>query len=191
MSLNPADNLKNLIDRSIESPQINNLLSGILSNAILGILPGAGNVFTQDTLALFKSQFIDNHLFVEHHLVTATLLAQDDADLKAHKEAIIQLCSDILIYKNAPASTTLSDEKNSEGEFFKDFRRVKCPLNFVKTKLFLDRIESGDLLRIYLDDGAPIENVPRSVRRDGHEIMSREKHEVDGVLYWDLLIKKQ
>lgn len=69
---------------------------------------------------------------------------------------------------------------------FKDLKGVACPMNFVKTKLELSQMEKGQLLEILLDDGAPIENVPGSVKSEGHEILSQEK--VDGV--WRVLIKK-
>ncbi len=185
MSLSPIDNLKNLIDRSIDSPHLNNLLRGIATNAILGIVPN-GEAYTVDALALFKKKFVDSKIFVEHHLILAELLLDESSDLKSHKEAILQLCNDILIYKNESASSVMNNTTNSDGEYFKDLRGVKCPLNFVKAKLFLDRITSGEQLRIYLDDGAPIENVPRSVRREGHEINERIRCEG----YWDLLITK-
>ncbi len=185
MSLSPIDNLKNLIDRSIDSPHLNNLLRGIATNAILGIMPDC-EAYTDEALALFKKEFVDSKIFVEHHLVVAELLLEEMSDLKSHKEGILQLCNDILNYKNESVASSRSEDKNSAGEYFKDLRGVKCPLNFVKIKLFLDRITRGEQLRIYLDDGAPIENVPRSVRREGHEIVDRIRREG----YWDLLIIK-
>ena len=70
----------------------------------------------------------------------------------------------------------------------KDLRGVLCPMNFVKTKLELATLNSGDLLEIWLDDGKPIENVPGSVRLEGHEILSQTQHS-DG--YWQVVIKKK
>ena len=69
----------------------------------------------------------------------------------------------------------------------KDFRGVACPMNFVKTKIELSSMKSGALLEILLDDGQPIQNVPGSVRQEGHEVLSTEK--VDN--YWKVLIKKK
>ena len=69
----------------------------------------------------------------------------------------------------------------------KDFRGVACPMNFVKTKIQLSTMQSGQLLEILLDDGQPIQNVPGSVRQEGHEVLSTEK--VDN--YWKVLIKKK
>ena len=69
----------------------------------------------------------------------------------------------------------------------KDFRGVMCPMNFVKTKIALTPMQSGQILEILLDDGAPIENVPGSVKNEGHTILSTEKVEN----YWKVLIRKK
>lgn len=69
----------------------------------------------------------------------------------------------------------------------KDFRGVACPMNFVKTKIALSPMRSGQTLEILLDDGAPIQNVPGSVRNEGHEVISTTM--VDG--YWKVLIRKK
>ena len=81
------------------------------------------------------------------------------------------------------------DNKNSseEPDVKKDFRGVMCPMNFVKTKIALTPMKSGQLLEILLDDGAPIENVPGSVKNEGHTVLHTEK--VDN--YWKVLIRKK
>ena len=86
------------------------------------------------------------------------------------------------------------EQKSSAGEpeaispdVKKDFRGVMCPMNFVKTKIALTPMQSGQILEILLDDGAPIENVPGSVKNEGHTILSTEKVEN----YWKVLIKKK
>ena len=91
-------------------------------------------------------------------------------------------------------NTSENEEKSSAGEpeaispdVKKDFRGVMCPMNFVKTKIALTPMKSGQILEILLDDGAPIENVPGSVKNEGHTILSTEKVEN----YWKVLIKKK
>ncbi len=69
----------------------------------------------------------------------------------------------------------------------KDLRGVPCPMNFVKTKIELSTLQSGQLLEILLDDGQPIQNVPGSVRQEGHEVLSTEKTGD----YWKVLIRKK
>lgn len=70
----------------------------------------------------------------------------------------------------------------------KDLRGVLCPMNFVRTKLELASLQSGDILEILLDDGKPIENVPGSVRLEGHTVLSETQHP-EG--YWQVLIQKK
>mgnify|MGYP004507681299 FL=1 len=93
-----------------------------------------------------------------------------------------------------PKTGSENEQKSSAGEpeaispdVKKDFRGVMCPMNFVKTKIALTPMKSGQILEILLDDGAPIENVPGSVKNEGHTILSTEKVEN----YWKVLIKKK
>lgn len=51
-----------------------------------------------------------------------------------------------------------------------DLTGVACPLNWVRTKLALERLAPGDELTVRLDDGEPIDSVPRSAREHGHEV---------------------
>ncbi len=48
-----------------------------------------------------------------------------------------------------------------------DLRGTPCPINFVRTKLKLDRMPAGALLEVWLDPGEPIEQVPDSLRMEG------------------------
>ncbi|MCK5236892.1 MAG: sulfurtransferase TusA family protein [Deltaproteobacteria bacterium] len=52
-----------------------------------------------------------------------------------------------------------------------DLRGVMCPTNFVKTKLKLESMEKGQVLEVLLDTGEPIQNVPKSVKEEGHKIV--------------------
>lgn len=56
-----------------------------------------------------------------------------------------------------------------------DLRGVICPYNFVKTKLKLETMEQGQILSVLLDDGDPIQNVPRSVSNEGHSVLSQDR----------------
>lgn len=67
-----------------------------------------------------------------------------------------------------------------------DLRGFLCPLNFVKTKLKLEEMQSGQILEVILDEGDPIKNVPHSVKEEGHQIIKAEK--IDDT--FKLLIKK-
>lgn len=56
-----------------------------------------------------------------------------------------------------------------------DLLGVKCPFNYVKTKLKLETMASGDSLEVLLDQGEPEQNVPRSIQNDGHKVLSMGK----------------
>ncbi len=55
-----------------------------------------------------------------------------------------------------------------------DFQGVTCPLNYVKTKLLLGQMKSGQVLSVLLDEAGG-RSVPQSAAKDGHEILSAEK----------------
>lgn len=67
--------------------------------------------------------------------------------------------------------------KEQEPSLKVDLRGVKCPMNFVKTKLALDKIQEGEICEIVLDEGEPIDNVPLSIKELGHEIIEKKKRE--------------
>ena len=81
----------------------------------------------------------------------------------------------------------VTDQSSQKDEVFEDMRGVACPMNFVKTKVGLSKIEIGDRLKILLDDGEPIDNVPRSVKTEGHEIISQEQNGD----HWVVVIEKR
>ena len=55
-----------------------------------------------------------------------------------------------------------------------DLRGIACPTNFVKTKLKLEEMQSGQILEIILDDDDAIRNVPGSIKEEGHKIIKVE-----------------
>ena len=56
-----------------------------------------------------------------------------------------------------------------------DLKDIPCPLNFVKTKLKLEVLNAGQVLEIIIDDGEPIQNIPRAIKEEGHKILHIEK----------------
>lgn len=61
---------------------------------------------------------------------------------------------------------------NEQAAVELDLRGVVCPFNFVRAKLVLEQMQTGEILEIILDDGEPIRNVPNSFREQGEEVMS-------------------
>ena len=114
-----------------------------------------------------------------------TPVEQDAEEKNAEEKAPAEQVSE----EKAPAEKASAAEETETiaPDVKKDFRGVMCPMNFVKTKIALTPMQSGQILEILLDDGAPIENVPGSVKNEGHTILSTEKVEN----YWKVLIKKK
>ncbi len=52
-----------------------------------------------------------------------------------------------------------------------DLRGEICPYTFVKSKLVLEEMEAGQVLRVIVDYPPAAENVPRSVAMQGDEIL--------------------
>ena len=73
----------------------------------------------------------------------------------------------------------------NSADLSKDFRGVVCPLNFVKVKLALDQLKSGQTLLVLLDEQGA-DNVPSSVEKEGHKVLSLTR----GNGYWQLIIRK-
>lgn len=68
-----------------------------------------------------------------------------------------------------------------------DITTVVCPTTFVKAKVALEELEVGDVLAIHMNDGEPVQNVPRSIKEEGHQILKLVDNE-DGT--YDLFVKK-
>ena len=69
-----------------------------------------------------------------------------------------------------------------------DLRGVPCPHNYVRVKLALEEMASNAVLDLILDEGRPIENIPRTVQKDGHTV---ERLEPFAGEYFRLLIRKK
>ncbi len=69
-----------------------------------------------------------------------------------------------------------------------DLTGVACPMNFVKAKLRLEMMETGSILSIVLDDGEPIQNVPASLKSEGHEIIETTALNAKS---WSVVVRKK
>lgn len=57
-------------------------------------------------------------------------------------------------------------------DYFIDITSDFCPLTFVKTKLMIEKMGSGDRLEVLLKGDEPLKNVSRSVIELGHRLLS-------------------
>ena len=51
-----------------------------------------------------------------------------------------------------------------------DLRGMPCPLNFIRTKLALEKLSAGEWLQVDLDAGEPEEMVTSGLREAGHRV---------------------
>jgi TusA-related sulfurtransferase len=57
-----------------------------------------------------------------------------------------------------------------------------CPMTFVRTKLRLERMQAGEVLRVRLRGEEPLRNVPRAAREEGHAILAIEPDGADHIV---------
>lgn len=77
----------------------------------------------------------------------------------------------------------------ADGEKIKqclDLRGVRCPMNFVKTKLKLEEMPRDQLLEIILDDREAVHDLPLTLREQGHSVLQLQNE--DGVFF--LVVRK-
>ena len=51
-----------------------------------------------------------------------------------------------------------------------DLRGTPCPLNFIRTKLALEKLSPGEWLQVDLDAGEPEQMVASGLREAGHRV---------------------
>lgn len=62
-----------------------------------------------------------------------------------------------------------------------------CPMTFVKAKVAIEELDDGEVLAVRMNDGEPVQNVPRSFKEDGHQILKLLDNE-DGT--YTLFVRK-
>ena len=145
----------------------------------------------------FEKHFITTGLVDEKFKpLMALALANDTAEILNHQALVLELADavnalydnmdDSLRFKTPTGDVIVEEDAKKDAALEKDFRGVACPMNFVKTKLVLETMASGDRLTVLLDDGAPIQNVPNSVELEGHKVLAKTQVES----HWEVLIQK-
>ncbi len=62
-----------------------------------------------------------------------------------------------------------------------------CPLTFVKAKAAIEEMELEQIIAIRMNDGEPVQNVPRTIKDEGQQILKLLNNE-DGT--YTLIVKK-
>lgn len=68
-----------------------------------------------------------------------------------------------------------------------DITDVVCPITFVKAKCAIEELDDGQILSVHMNDGEPVQNVPRSFKEEGHQILKLLDNG-DGT--YDLIVRK-
>lgn len=81
---------------------------------------------------------------------------------------------------NEPKQTIKADKEiNLKGEV--------CPYTFVKSKLAIEEMSPGQVLRVVVDHVPATRNVPRSMENEGNEVLDVSR--LDGS-DWQIVIRK-
>ena len=70
---------------------------------------------------------------------------------------------------------------------FVDITDVVCPVTFVKAKVALEELDEDQILAVRMNDGEPVQNVPRSMKEEGHQVLKLSDNE-DGT--YTLFVRK-
>jgi tRNA 2-thiouridine synthesizing protein A len=89
------------------------------------------------------------------------------------------------VKQEVPSSVRWGSSPMADREL--DIRGEVCPFTFVKSKLVLEQMELGQVLRVVLDYPPSVENVPKSMREEGQEILAINKLDNNT---WEILIRK-
>lgn len=68
-----------------------------------------------------------------------------------------------------------------------DLKGEVCPFTFVKSKLIIEQMEKGQVLRVILDYKPSVENVPKSFQMEGQEVLG--VNQISDNL-WEVLVRK-
>jgi TusA-related sulfurtransferase len=77
----------------------------------------------------------------------------------------------------------------NDAQYSLDISAETCPLTFVKTKLLLENMAAGEVACIRLSAGEPLDNLPRTLRDQGHSVLELRPETAGGAIY-RLLVRK-
>jgi len=80
-------------------------------------------------------------------------------------------------------------ERGTDGDAIDlDLRGEVCPYTFLKSKLALEEMAPGQILRVVVDDETSAQDVPRSLTGAGHAVLSAE---VLSAGVWRIAVRKR
>lgn len=69
-----------------------------------------------------------------------------------------------------------------------DLKGEVCPFTFVKSKLIIEQMEKGQILRVILDYKPSVENVPKSMEMEGQKVLAVNQI---GDNLWEVIVRKE
>jgi tRNA 2-thiouridine synthesizing protein A len=81
---------------------------------------------------------------------------------------------------HAPKDISVDETFDLKGEI--------CPYTFVKSKLMLEMMESGQVLQVVVDNDESATNVPKSLTNEGNTVLGCEKI---GGTDWMITVRKK
>ena len=165
----PEDSLKNAL---------------IFSARALQVVKGLEPKTDDEVVASFLSAFVDKGITEKelgrvkdiHEQLKKGLKEGEKAGVYGFLEEFHRTIA--ALYKQMDSSFKFPAELKAaelKTERVLDLKGVKCPINYVKVKLYLEPLEKGTVVTLLLDEGEPIQNVPRSLENDGNEVLDTVK----------------
>jgi len=78
--------------------------------------------------------------------------------------------------------------KEITPDFDFDLKGEVCPYTFVKSKLALEMLESGQILQVIVDNDESASNVPKSLTNEGNTVLGCEKINATD---WKITVRKK
>jgi TusA-related sulfurtransferase len=85
---------------------------------------------------------------------------------------------------SADAETPQTNTTPPAADSSLDIRADACPMTFVRTRLALDRMAPGQVLRVHLKGEEPRRNIPRSAAELGHQVLAEQDLPGGEALLW-------
>lgn len=166
-----------------------------LSSRSLLVVKGQDPKDAEEALSSFKKKFVEEGIASDAYSNIEDVYKSIHIELSSEgKKEQFLYAKEFLehinqLYREMDPSFNFPKKKETVRERIThhlDLRGTGCPINYVKAKLFLENLNSGDALEIFLDEGESINNVPQSLKNDGHEILSIEKQNA----FYRVVVKK-
>jgi sulfite reductase (ferredoxin) len=154
-----------------------------------GIVPGSESETVSGFNKFFLGKYIEQsyETLIKKFVDSGEIRVNEAEDFYNRIEWLYEQMDNSLKFPELAHNEDKTDNATEPKENIKDFREIPCPMNFVKAKMALENIEIGERLEIYIDDGEPIDNVPPSLRNEGHSIVS-QKRIGD---YWSIVVERR